>query len=120
MLYFVFAEPTDENGELCLYCPSKYSQNTKASHLGKHWNLEFQCGECPTYFATVDQTLHHVKGVHAKEENEEEGFDKIKLVKESKILPPRDLRALLCYICELEGKDVGFVTIITNEKRVFW
>ena len=73
------------NGELCHYCPTEYPVENKASHRGKHLDLDFLCGKCTRSFPYLEDIKHHLSKDH---ELVVEADDAILLPKAPTIISP--------------------------------
>lgn len=86
-----------KKGEQCLYCEQAFMPDNRASHRGKHWDLDFQCAKCTRAFPLLEEIRQHLASEH---EWKPDGCDARQLADLGWLIMPRDLRSLACPCCQ--------------------
>ena len=84
------------NVESCHYCPTKYPVENKASHRGKHLELDFMCVKCTRSFPYLKDIKDHLSKDHELVVEADDDVDGKDLADKGWLLLPKDLRAIQC------------------------
>ena len=84
------------NVESCHYCPTRYPVENKASHRGKHSDLDFMCVKCTRSFPFLEDIKLHLSKDHELAVEANDGVDGKDLADKGWLLMPKDLRIIQC------------------------
>ena len=106
------------NGELCHYCPTEYPVENKASHRGKHLDLDFLCGKCTRSFPYLEDIKHHLSKDHELVVEADDGVDGKHLADNGWLVMPKDLRVIQCPECQQPFLAQDRQTVLSHLKRM--
>ena len=106
------------NGELCHYCPDEYPVENKASHRGKHLDLDFLCGKCTRSFPYLEDIKHHLSKDHELVVEADDGLDGKHLADNGWLVMPKDLRVIQCPECQQPFLAQDRQTVLSHMKKM--
>ena len=103
--------------ELCNYCPTKYPVENKASHRGKHLDLDFLCAKCTRSFPFLDDIKKHLSNDHELVVDADDGVDAKHLADNGWLVMPKDLRVIQCPECHQPFLCQDRQTVLSHLKK---
>ncbi len=98
-------EEEEEEGskdmEQCVYCEKKVEKQNKASHRGRHFDLDFQCAKCTKFSKDLAELMDHFVAAHNANLESLENPTARKLYDKGLLIMPADIRAVRCSHCDV-------------------